>query len=340
MAHRLISALALGVASTMAVSTVSAQEVNIYSARHYDSDMALYNSFTEQTGIKVNIIEGDSDQLIQRIKSEGIASPADILMTVDAGRLWRGEDEGIFQSVNSDVLDSRLPENMRHPEGLWFGFSQRVRAIYFNRESFDPSQVSSYEDLASADFPGDICIRSSSNIYNQSLLASMIEHHGAEEAEAWAAGIVSNMARTPQGGDTDQILGAAAGECDVAVANHYYYVRLLKSEDPAQREAARKVGILFPNQSDRGIHTNVGGAGVVATAPNRDEAVRFLEFLASDEAQQLFAFGNNEFPVVEGVFKDPILESWGNFKIDDLNISALGFNNPEAIRIFDRVNWR
>ncbi|MFC3854047.1 Fe(3+) ABC transporter substrate-binding protein [Salinispirillum marinum] len=330
----------MGIATSMAVSTVSAQEVNIYSARHYDSDLALYNAFTEQTGIKVNIIEGDSDQLIQRIKREGIASPADILMTIDAGRLWRAEQEGVFQSVESDVLNSRLPDSMRHPDGLWFGFSQRVRVIYYNRENFDPSQAQRYEDLASADFPGDICVRTSSNIYNQSLLSSMIERRGVEETQEWAEGIAANLARDPQGGDTDQILAVAAGECDVALANHYYYVRLLKSDNPAQREAARKVGIIFPNQDSYGTHANVGGAGLVTTSPNREEAVKFLEFLASDEAQEMFAVGNNEFPVVPGVFKDPVLESWGNFKIDEINITALGVNNPESVRVADRSGWR
>lgn len=340
MTSRLMHKLALGLAATMAINTASAQVVNIYSARHYDSDLSLYNAFTEQTGIRVNIIEGDSDQLIQRIKREGVASPADILLTVDAGRLWRGEAEGIFQSVNSPVLNSRLPESMRHPDGLWFGFSQRVRVIYYNRENFNPAYAQSYEALAAADFPGDLCIRSSSNIYNQSLLSSMIERHGAAKTQEWAAGIVANMARAPQGGDTDQILAAAAGECDVAVANHYYYVRLLNSDNLAQREAARKVGIIFPNQDSYGTHANIGGAGVVKTAPNRAAAIQLLEFLASDEAQALFAKGNYEFPVVPGLAKDPVLESWGNFKIDEINITALGNNNPEAVRIADRAGWR
>lgn len=336
--------LALPAAAILAGSAVAGQalanEVNVYSARHYDSDEQLYEAFTEKTGIEVNVLEGDSDQLIERIQREGVASPADVMLTVDAGRLWRAEQDGIFQSIDSEVLAERLPEAMRHPEGEWFGFSQRVRAIYYNRENADPDEVERYEDLASSELEGGVCIRSSSNIYNQSLLASMIGHHGEEEAEAWAQGVVDNFARQPEGGDTDQILGVASGECDFAVANHYYFVRLLKSEDEGEREAARKVGIIFPNQEDRGAHVNVGGAGVVEGAPNRENAIRFLEFLASDEAQEHFAAGNNEFPVVSGVKKDPVLESWGNFKKDDLNISVLGEHNPEAIRIFDRVGWR
>ncbi|MEO1852854.1 Fe(3+) ABC transporter substrate-binding protein [Chromohalobacter sp.] len=317
-----------------------AEEVNIYSARHYDSDQALYDAFTEKTGIDVNILEGDSDQLIERIRREGAASPADIMLTVDAGRLWRAEQAGVFQGIESDVLNERLPNAMRHPEGKWFGFSQRVRAIFYDPDDVDPANLKRYEDLADPRFEGDICIRSSNNIYNQSLLASMIAHHGMDDAEAWAQGVVDNMARDPEGGDTDQIRGVASGECDIAVANHYYYVRLLESDDASDREAAESVEILLPNQDGRGAHVNVGGAGVVADAPNRDNAIRFLEFLASDEAQRLFAAGNHEFPVVDGVEVDGTLATWGDFKRDALNINALGEHNPEAIRIFDRVGWR
>ena len=321
-------------------SQALADEVNVYSARHYDSDEALYQAFTEETGIEVNILEGGSSQLIERIKSEGVASPADVMLTVDAGNLWRAEQEGIFQSVDSDVLNERLPDSMRHPEGMWFGFSQRARVIYYNRDNFDPSQISSYEDLADPQFEGQVCIRSSNNIYNQSLLASLIEHHSEEGAQEWAEGVVNNMARDPEGGDTDQIRGVASGECDLAVGNHYYYVRLLHSDEEADREVARSVGIIFPNQDGRGTHVNIGGAGVVEGAPNRENAVRLLEFLSSDMAQEAFAEGNYEFPVVEGVKKNPVLESWGDFKKDSLNISVLGENNPEAIRIFDRAEWR
>lgn len=337
---RTVAPLAAVMAGGTIASQALADEVNIYSARHYDSDEALYQAFTDETGIDVNVIEGGSSQLIERIKSEGVASPADVMLTVDAGNLWRAEQEGIFQSVDSDVLNERLPDNMRHPEGLWFGFSQRARVIYYNRENFDPSQMSTYEDLADPAFEGQVCIRSSNNIYNQSLLASLIEHHGEEGAQAWAEGVVNNMARDPQGGDTDQIRGVASGECDLAVGNHYYYVRLLHAEEEADREVARSVGVIFPNQDGRGTHVNIGGAGVVESAPNRDNAVRLLEFLSSDMAQEAFAEGNYEFPVVEGVKKNPVLESWGDFKTDDLNISILGENNPEAIRTFDRAEWR
>ncbi|PXX92560.1 Fe(3+) ABC transporter substrate-binding protein [Marinobacter vulgaris] len=327
-------------AATMAATSVAANEVNLYSARHYDSDQAIYEAFTKETGIEVNLIEGKSDALIERIKREGVASPADILVTVDAGNLWRADQEGVFQPVNSETLNSRLPDSLRHPDGHWFGFSQRLRVIYYDRSEFDPTQISEYEDLAKPEFEGEVCIRSSSNIYNQSLLASMIEYHGEDGAEEWAQGVVNNMARDPQGGDTDQIRAVAAGECNLAVGNHYYYARLLNSDDEADREVARKVGIIFPNQSGRGVHANIGGAGVVATAPNRENAVRFLEFLASDTAQEVFARSNHEFPAVDGVLKNPVLDSWGNLNIDDINVSVLGENNPEAVRIFDRVGWR
>lgn len=338
---RHLSAIATAVAlASVSTAALAEGSVNVYSARHYDSDQALYDAFTDETGIEVNVLQGESDQLIERIKREGEASPADVMITVDAGRLWRAEQEGIFAPVDSEVLNERLPENMRHPEGKWFGFSQRARVFFYNPETIEPEQIATYESLADPALEGKICIRSSSNIYNQSLLASLIEHHGAEGAEEWAQGVVNNLARDPEGGDRDQIKGVAAGECDVAVGNHYYYVRMLKGDDDAEREAAEAVEILFPNQEDRGTHVNVGGAGLVEGAPNHDNAVAFLEFLASDEAQHLFAIGNHEFPVVEGVEMDEVLTSWGDFNKDDINVNVLGENNPEAVRIFDRVGWR
>ncbi len=318
----------------------AADVVNVYSARHYDADDKLYAAFTEETGIEVRLLEGDSDQLIERIRREGAASPADVMITVDAGRLWRAEDAGIFQPIESEVLAERIPQNLRHPEGLWYGFSQRLRLIYYNRDAFDPDGLARYEDLADPRFEGQICIRSSTNIYNQSLLASLIGEHGEESATEWARGLVENLARPPQGGDTDQIRGAAAGECEIAVANHYYYLRLLASDDAGDREVAEQVGIIFPNQEDRGVHANIGGAGVVDDAPNREAAIELLEFLASDRAQDVFARANNEYPVVDGVPRVDAIEEWGDIKIDDVNVSLYGRYNPEAVRIADRVGWR
>ncbi|TQE97310.1 MAG: extracellular solute-binding protein [Spiribacter salinus] len=317
-----------------------AEVVNVYSARHYDVDQMLYDAFTEETGIEVQVLEGSSDQLVERIRREGVASPADVLVTVDAGRLWRAEDAGILQPLESEFLNDRIPEYLRHPDGLWFGLSQRVRVIYYSPERFDPSLVSSYEDLTRPELEGRICIRSSNNIYNQSLMASIIEAHGAEAAEEWARGVVANMARSPEGGDTDQIRAVAAGECDVAVGNQYYYLRLVNSDDPADRAVAQQVSLIIPNQEGRGVHVNVGGAGVVAGAPNRENAVRFLEFLASDQAQELFANETYEFPVVDGVEKHPTLEALGEMKFDELGMDVLGRTNPEAVRVFDRAGWR
>ncbi|MAX33101.1 MAG: Fe(3+) ABC transporter substrate-binding protein [Halomonadaceae bacterium] len=338
--RRHVLPLAALVAGSAFASQALAESVNIYSARHYDSDQALYDAFTEKTGIDVNVLEGNSDQLIQRILLESEAGPADVMMTVDAGRLWRAEKEDIFAPVDSEVLDERLPASMHHPDGKWFGFSQRVRAIFYNPDAIDPSEISTYEDLADPKLEGRVCMRSSNNIYNQSLLASMIAHHGEDGAEEWAQGVVDNMARDPEGGDTDQLLGVASGECDVAVANHYYYVRMLESDNDAEREAAESIKILFPNQDGRGAHVNVGGAGMIKGAPHPENAQRFLEFLASDQAQEMFSKGNHEFPVVDGVEIDDVLASWGDFKRDDLNVSVLGENNPKAVRIFDRVGWR
>jgi len=317
-----------------------AEEVNLYSSRHYDTDVALYERFTEATGIEVNLIEGNEDELIERIKAEDRNSPADVLITVDAGRLWRADQAGILQPVSSAVLEERVPANLRHPEGKWFGLSQRLRGIVYAEDRVEPSEITAYEDLADPKWQGRICIRSSGNVYNQSLVGSMIETLGVEQTEAWAKGLVDNLARPPQGGDTDQIKAVAAGECDVAVVNHYYLVRLIKSENEDDRAVAEKVGIVFPNQDGRGAHANISGAGVVATAPNRENASKFLEYLTTPEAQTYFAQGNNEFPVVDGVKLDPVLEAWGKIKTDEVNAAKLGENNPEAVKLMDRVGWK
>jgi iron(III) transport system substrate-binding protein len=314
--------------------------LHVYSARHYDSDTLLYDRFTELTGIQVRVLQGSSDELIERLVREGAASPADILLTVDAGGLWRAEQADALQPVRSELLESRIPANLRHPDGLWFGLSQRLRVIYYRRGDFDPARVSRYEDLADPQLGARVCIRSSNNIYNQSLLAMMISHLGEEATTTWARGLVANLARPPQGGDTDQILGVASGECELGVANHYYYVRLLQDSDPARRAAAERVGIIFPNQADRGVHVNIGGAGVVKGAPNREHAIRFLEYLASDEAQAVFARANFEYPVVAGVEVDPAIAQWGTMRRDELGVAELGVNNPEAVRIADRAGWR
>lgn len=313
--------------------------VNIYSSRHYDTDLALYDEFTEQTGIKINRIEAGADALIERIKSEGEFSPGDVLVTVDAGRLWRAEEAGLLSPVTSETLERRLSENMRHPDGLWFGLSKRARVIIYNKENGLPEGLSSYEDLASPAFDGMICMRPSSNIYNLSLLASIIAHDGTEAAEAWAQGVVANFARRPQGNDTSQINAVATGECAISVVNSYYLARFAISDDEAAQAAFDAVGVLFPNQGDRGTHINISGAGVLNYAPNRDNAIRFIEYLTDASAQAYFADGNNEYPAVGDGTGSSAVEALGTFEEDQLNLSELGVNQAEAARIYDRAGW-
>ena len=315
--------------------------INIYSARHYQSDDALYQAFTDATGIRVRRIEGTDDALIERILQEGAASPADILFTVDAGRLWRAEQAGIFQPVESAVLRERIPAQLRHPEGKWFGFSSRARMIFFDAERIPAGAITRYEDLADPRWVGELCIRSGGNIYNLSLMAAMIAHHGLEAAEEWARGVVANFARNPQGGDTDQLRAVAAGECGIAVANSYYFARLMTSEEPADRAVVEKLSWVFPNQQDRGTHVNISGAGIVTTAPNPSQALAFLEFLASPEAQTRFARGNNEYPVVAGAALDNLsLEALGPFQADPIDATLYGVHQAEAQRALDRVGWK
>jgi len=323
------------------VSHAQEKVLNLYSSRHYETDEALYANFTKQTGIKINRIEGGEDALIERIRNEGDKSPADVLITVDAGRLWRAEQLGLFQPVKSKVLDARLPAAYRHPDGLWFGFSARARMIAYNKERVKPGEITRYEDLADPKWKGRICIRSASHVYNLSLMSSLVNYLGEAKAEEWAKAVASNLARTPKGGDTDQLKGVAAGECDLAVSNTYYYVRLLKSQKPDEKAVAEKIGVILPNQADRGTHVNISGAGMMKHAPNRESAVLFLEYLASDSAQNYFANGNNEWPVVPSVKPDnAALATLGKFKTDSLNLGAIGKNQPTAQKIADRSGFK
>jgi len=319
-------------------SAFADEVVNVYSARHYDTDMAMYERFTEETGIKVNLIEGSSDALIERIKSEGQFSPADMLITVDAGRLWRAEKEGIFQPVDSAVLSERIPAHLRHPEGEWFGLSKRARVIAHKKDMALPAGFGTYEALADEAFRGQVCMRSSGNIYNLSLMASLIDAHGAPAAEAWAKGVVANFARTPQSNDTGQLKAVASGECTITIANTYYLGRLMASTKPEDIALMANLEIVFPNQDGRGTHVNISGAGVTKYAPNRENAIRFLEYLTSDFAQRLFAEGNNEYPI-SGPTTGPVA-ALGEFKRDDLNVSVLGENQTEAVKVYDRAGWK
>jgi iron(III) transport system substrate-binding protein len=336
---RLLTIAMAGIVSAAALA--QGKVVNIYSSRHYQTDEALYAEFTKRTGIKVNRIEATEDALLERIRNEGARSPADVLITVDAGRLWRAEQMGLFQPVKSAALESRIPASLREPSGLWFGFSQRARVIAYNNEKVKPGEIDSYEALAEPIWKGRVCMRSSTNIYNLSLMGALIEHLGEEKAEAWAKNVRANLAHEPRGGDTDQLKAVAAGQCDVTVSNQYYYARLARSEKRDERRVAERVSVVFPNQKSWGAHVNVSGAGMLKHAPNREAALRFLEYLASDSAQRYFADGNNEWPAVESVKVDnPVLNALGDFRPDALNVAALGRNQPAAQRIYDRVGWK
>ncbi|MEM7635377.1 MAG: extracellular solute-binding protein, partial [Pseudomonadota bacterium] len=279
----------------------AAGEINLYSSRHYDTDEALYANFTKETGIAINRIEAKADQLIERMKAEGENSPADVLISVDAGRIERANTENLLQPIQSEVLSSRIPTYLRHSDGSWFGFSKRARVLIIAKDRMDPKDATSYEGLTADAMKGRVLIRSSGNIYNQSLMGSIIAANGADGAAEWAKGMVANFARSPKGGDTDQIMAVAAGEGDIAVANSYYLGKMFKSGKEDRRKAAEKVTLVFPNQGDRGTHVNISGGGVARHAKNKDGAVKFLEYLASDKAQEYFAAGNVEYPVVKGV---------------------------------------
>lgn len=313
-------------------------EVNLYSSRHYDTDLALYEDFTKATGIKVNRIEAGADALIERIVSEGEFSPADLLITVDAGRLWRAEEADILAPVQSDLLAERIPASLRHPDGLWFGLSTRARVIIYNKAAGTPAPLGNYADLIDPAHKGAICVRSSSNIYNISLLASIVAHEGPQKAEAWTKGVVANFARPPQGNDTANIEAVAAGECQISIVNSYYLARYA-TDDEAGRAVMDAIGVVFPNQDTYGTHVNISGAGLLKHAPNRENAVRFLEYLTEEAAQGYFANGNNEYPAVSGIEANSAVEALGEFQPDTLNASELGKNQTEAVRIFDRSGW-
>jgi len=323
-------------------SASAAGAVNLYSARHYDTDEAIYANFTKATGIRVNRIEAEADKLVERIRAEGANSPADVLVTVDSGRIWRAHEAGLLQPLRSATLERAIPAQFREPGGHWFGLSKRARVILYDRAKVKPADVPTYASLADPRWKGKIAIRSSTNVYNQSLVGAIIAHEGEAKAEEWARGLVANLARPPRGGDTDQIKAVAAGEAEIAVANHYYYANLATSKNAADRAIVEKVGIVFPDQAPgrHGTHVNIAAAGIARGAPNRDNAVRFLEYLVSPEAQAIFAEGNNEYPVVAGTKMTPTIQAWGEFREDELNAAVFGRNNEAALKLTDRAGWR
>jgi len=315
------------------------KQLNLYSARHYQTDEALYANFTKQTGIKINRIEAKEDELLERIRNEGAHSPADVFLTVDAARLAKADELGLFAPVKSKVLEARIPAHLRTDD--WFAFSTRARALIYNKDTVKPEDLRNYEDLADPKFKNQVCSRSGSHPYNLSLLSALIAQHGEQKAEAWAKGVFANFARPAKGGDTDQIKAVAAGECGVAISNTYYLVRLMRSTKPEDRAVVEKVGVIWPNQTSQGVHINISGGGMLKTAPNKDAAVKFLEYLASDEAQIYFADGNNESPVVPTVkTNNAALAALGKFKADPLPIGTLAKNATLAQKIYDRVGWR
>ena len=334
------SYLLLAILTFSAVSAFAQDKsLNLYSARHYQTDEALYANFTRQTGIKINRIEAKEDELLERIRNEGANSPADIFLTVDAARLAKADELGLFAPVKSKVLEDRIPANLRSPN--WFAFSTRARVIVANKELVKTEDVQNYEDLAKPALKGKVCSRSGSHPYNISLMASLIAHIGEAKAEEWARGVVANFARTPKGGDTDQIRAVAAGECGVAISNSYYLARLLRSSKPADKNVMANVEIIRPNQKGVGTHINVSGGGMLKTAPHKESAVKFLEYLASDDAQRYFADGNNEWPAVASVkIKNPALDSMGKFKSDSLDVATLAKNAAAAQRTYDRAGWK
>jgi iron(III) transport system substrate-binding protein len=330
------------------ITLAQEQVVNLYSARHYSTDEALYSNFTKQTGIRINRVDADDAGIMARLKAEGTASPADVILLVDAARLYRGEADGLFQPIRSKVLEDAIPTNLRAQPAAdggisWFGFSTRARVIVYDKIALKKSDVDTYEKLASPELKGKLCIRSGSHPYNLSLFGAITEHLGEAKAEQWLKGVVANLARDPKGGDTDQIKAVAAGECAVAVTNSYYLARMMRSNNPADRAATERVGVVFPNQNSWGTHLNIAGGAVAKHAKNRDNAVKLLEYLASPEAQNYFANGNNEWPAAKGVKADnPALASMtgGSFKSETIPIGAVGANQAKVQQMLDRVGFK
>ncbi|MEM9641346.1 MAG: Fe(3+) ABC transporter substrate-binding protein, partial [Pseudomonadota bacterium] len=334
-----ILALAAAAVCGSAATAFADGELNLYSSRHYDTDERLYSDFEEATGIKINRIEGNADELIERMVAEGANSPADVLLTVDTSRLERAKDAGVLQSVDSPVLETRIPANLQDEENQWFGFSQRARIIFYDKTDVtDPPK--SYVDLADPKFKGQVCHRSSTNVYSQTLLSAVIENHGADTAKGWAQGVVDNFARAPQGGDTDQLRGLVSGECDVSISNTYYFARAIRKDvDGLGKADMENIGWVFPSQDAEGAHVNLSGGGVAANAPNIENAVAFLEYLSSDQAQQYFSSGNDEYPAVPGVAISPSVAALGMFRPDAVDLTKVAKNVPAAQQIFNEVGW-
>ncbi|MEN8656892.1 extracellular solute-binding protein [Marivita sp.] len=334
------STLALVASTAFSTAAMAEGEVNLYSSRHYDTDERLYSDFTDATGITINRIEGNADELIARMQAEGANSPADILLTVDTSRLERAKAAGVLQSIDSEILEARIPDSLQDDDNQWFGFSQRARIIFYDKNDVENPPLD-YVSLADPQYKGLVCHRSSTNVYSQTLLSAVIENHGEEAAKAWAQGVVDNFARNPQGGDTDQLLGLVSGECDISISNTYYFSRALRIDVEGLSETDREnIGWVFPAQNAEGAHMNLSGGGVAAHAPNRENAIKFLEYLSSDQAQQYFSAGNDEYPAVPGVGLSPSVAALGMFRPDDVDLSEVAQNLSAAQKIFNEVGWK
>lgn len=338
--RRFIATAGAVIAGPAILRAQGAGTLNLYSSRHYDTDETLYSDFTRATGIRVNRVEAAPDALIERMRAEGANSPADVFISVDAGRIERARELGLLSPVNNEVLASRIPAPLRDPDGHWFGFSTRARVIMYHRDRVNPSQLSTYEDLADPKWRGKVLMRSSTNIYSQSLTGSILAANGEAATEAWARGLVANFARQPRGGDSDQIRAAFAGEGELAISNTYYLGNIIRKSAPADAALIEKIGVFFPNQGDRGTHVNISGGGVCASSKNREAAVRFLEYLVSPSAQRFLAEGNDEYPVVAGLAPPPTIARFGTFKADQLNARIFARNNAQALQIMDRAGWK
>lgn len=316
------------------------QVVNIYTDRHYDVDAELYAEFENETGIKVNAVEGKTQELLERLEKEGDNSKADIYFTADIARLFQAKDAGFFQSSNSNVLEKNIPAHLRGEEGSWYGLTKRARVIVYSNERVTPEMLSTYEDLASEKWKGKIAVRSGSNVYNQSLLASIVANNGEEEALSWASAMVANMYQSPSGNDRDQVKAVYAGKADLAIVNTYYVGKLLSSDDELERKAGESVSIYYPNQEGRGAHVNVSGVGIVKSSPNKENAIKLIEFLSSEFAQTKLAEANFEYPVNPNVAASKMVASWGEFKEDTVALSKIGALNTTAIKVFDKAGWK
>lgn len=336
----LLSVLIISCKSEKKEPVEKEQEVNIYTHRHYKPDQELFAQFEKETGIKVNVVNASADELIQKMSLEGEQSPADVLITVDAGRLVRAKNNGLLQSVKSEFLEETIPSHLKDADNQWFALTKRARVVVYNPDNVKAEDLSTYEALTDNKWKNKILIRSSSNIYNQSLMASIIANSDEATAVKWAEGIVANMARSPKGNDRDQIKAVVAGEGDLAVVNTYYIGKLLNSKNADEVKAGEGIKVFFPNQEGRGTHVNVSGAGVAKYAPNKVNAIKFIEFLASEKAQKVFAKANYEYPVNTKVMPSELLQSWGSFKEDTLSLSKLGENNKKAVLAFDAASWK